>query len=110
MHRWNHLKNVKWSTFTVVHVIELKCLLFQKTAIECLSQGESSSHYLPLMVLSNRSEVVSGPGQDGNRQLYPQYLATVRAQINFSKQVHDALILAAENIHQSSHTREETKI
>ena len=66
----------------------------QKTAIECLTQGASSQRYLPLNVLPTRTEPV--PGQEG--LLYPQYLATVRAQIAFAKQVHDALMAAVQTI------------
>lgn len=66
----------------------------QKTAIECVTQGASSQRYLPLNVLPTRTEPV--PGQEG--LLYPQYLATVRAQIAFAKQVHDALMAAVQTI------------
>ncbi|KAJ1527488.1 hypothetical protein ONE63_007461 [Megalurothrips usitatus] len=68
--------------------------LHLKTAIECLTQGASSQRYLPLNVLPTKTEPI--PGQDG--LLYPQYLNTVRAQIQFAKQVHDILMLAVQNI------------
>lgn len=68
--------------------------LHLKTAIECLTQGASSQRYLPLNVLPTRTEPL--PGQDG--LLYPQYLATVRLQIQFAKQVHDTLMRAVQTL------------
>ncbi|XP_026279401.1 mediator of RNA polymerase II transcription subunit 29 [Frankliniella occidentalis] len=68
--------------------------LHLKTAIECLNQGASSQRYLPLNVLPTRTE--HQPGQEG--LLYPQYLATVKAQIQFAKQMHDILIMAVQNL------------
>lgn len=68
--------------------------LHLKTAIECLTQGASSQRYLPLNVLPTRTEPL--PGQDG--LLYPQYLATVRAQVQFAKQVHDILMVAVQSL------------
>ena len=68
--------------------------LHLETAIECLTQGASSQRYLPLNVLPTRTE--PAPGQDG--LLYPQYLNTVRAQMAFAKQVHDALMVAVQNL------------
>lgn len=72
----------------------LICSSTQKTAIECLTQGASSQRYLPLNVLPTRTEPL--PGQDG--LLYPQYLATVRAQVQFAKQVHDTLMVAVQSL------------
>lgn len=70
--------------------------LFQKTSIECLNQGSSSQRYLPLPVQPTRTEPLSS--QDASTLTYPQYLATVRAQVAYAKEVHDMLLLAAQNI------------
>lgn len=69
--------------------------LHLKTSIECLSQGASSQRYLPLPVATTRMEPL--PGQEGTLT-YPQYLATVRAQLAYTKEVQDCLITAAQNL------------
>ncbi|RZF48158.1 hypothetical protein LSTR_LSTR009847 [Laodelphax striatellus] len=74
--------------------------LHLKTAAECLNQGSSSQRYLPLMVNQTRLEPL--PGQDGNQLTYPQYLATVRAQVMYAKEIHDMLLAAAQNIQNTS--------
>ncbi|PSN42758.1 Mediator of RNA polymerase II transcription subunit 29 [Blattella germanica] len=65
-----------------------------KTSIECLSQGAASQRYLPLQVALTRTDPM--PGQE--ILTYPQYLATVRAQVGFAKEVHDMLVGAAQNV------------
>ncbi|KAJ9574708.1 hypothetical protein L9F63_008121 [Diploptera punctata] len=68
--------------------------LHLKTSIECLSQGSASQRYLPLQVALTRTDPI--PGQE--MLTYPQYLATVRAQVSFAKEVHDMLVGAAQNV------------
>ncbi|XP_039288438.1 mediator of RNA polymerase II transcription subunit 29 [Nilaparvata lugens] len=74
--------------------------LHLKTAAECLNQGNSSNRYLPLNVVTTRLEPL--PGQDPSQLTYPQYLATVRAQVIYAKEIHDMLLAAAHNIQNPS--------
>lgn len=69
----------------------------QKTSIECLNQGASSQRYLNMTVTPQRSEPVPGQ-QEMNTLTYPQYLATVRTQVSFAKELHDMLLAAAQNV------------
>lgn len=68
----------------------------QKTAQECLSQGSSSARYLQFPVAPTRTEPIGY--QDGNSLTYPQYLATVRAQVAYAKEIHDSLTATAQTI------------
>lgn len=61
-----------------------------------MNQGASSQRYLPLTVMSTRTDPI--PTQDMSALTYPQYLATVRAQVLYAKEVHDMLFAAAQNI------------
>lgn len=70
--------------------------LHLKTSIECLNQGASSQRYLHLTVTPTRTEPL--PSQDGSTLTYPQYLATVRTQVAYAKEIHDMLLAAAQNI------------
>lgn len=70
--------------------------LHLKTSIECLAQGAASQRYLPLPVALTRTDPL--PNQEGAALTYPQYLATVRAQVSFAKEVHDMLESAAQNM------------
>lgn len=57
----------------------------------------SSSHrYLPVLVAPTRTDPLPPP-QEGTLT-YPQYLATVRAQVNYAKEVHDMLLQAVQNL------------
>ncbi|XP_075227608.1 mediator complex subunit intersex [Lycorma delicatula] len=76
--------------------------LHLKTSIECLNQGASSHRYLPLTVNPTRIEPL--PTQDGNTLTYPQFLATVRSQVAYAKEVHDMLLSAAQNIQNTTAT------
>ncbi|KAF5304426.1 hypothetical protein FQR65_LT07956 [Abscondita terminalis] len=69
--------------------------LHLKTSIKCLSQGESSNRYLQLPVAPTRNENLGIPD---NTLTYPQFLSTVNAQIAFTKEIHDTLVAAAQNI------------
>ncbi|XP_073970421.1 mediator complex subunit intersex [Rhodnius prolixus] len=71
--------------------------LHLKTSIECLNQGASSQRYLNMTVTPQRSEPVPGQ-QEMNTLTYPQYLATVRTQVSFAKELHDMLLAAAQNV------------
>lgn len=68
---------------------------FQKTSIKCLSQCESSNRYLHLPVAPTRNESI---GMPDNTLTYPQYLATANAQVAYTKEIHDTLVAAAQNI------------
>jgi len=70
--------------------------LHLKTSIECLNQSASSQRYLNISVTPTRTETM--PNQDLSSLTYPQYLATVRTQVAFAKEVHDMLLAAAQNI------------
>jgi len=78
-----------------LHWLDYWSCCFQKTSIECLAQGAASQRYLPLPVALTRTDPL--PNQEGAALTYPQYLATVRAQVSFAKEVHDMLESAAQN-------------
>ncbi|XP_065160653.1 mediator of RNA polymerase II transcription subunit 29 [Atheta coriaria] len=69
--------------------------LHLKTSIKAISQGESSSRYLPMPVVPTRTENL---GISDNTLTYPQYLATVNAQVSYAKEIHNTLVAAAQNI------------
>ncbi|CAH1171314.1 unnamed protein product [Phaedon cochleariae] len=69
--------------------------LHLKTSLKCLSQQESSNRYLPLAVAPTRSESLS---LNDNTLTYPQFLATANAQVSYTKEIHDTLVAAAQNI------------
>ncbi|KAK9498608.1 hypothetical protein O3M35_003202 [Rhynocoris fuscipes] len=71
--------------------------LHLRTSIECLNQGSSSQRYLNMNVTPQRSEPIPGQ-QEMNTLTYPQYLATVRTQVAFAKELHDMLLAAAQNV------------
>lgn len=79
----------------IIFKIPYNRFYFQKTSIKCLTQAESSNRYLNLPVAPTRSENVS---LQDNTLTYPQYLATATAQVAFTKEIHDTLIAAAQNI------------
>lgn len=60
--------------------------LHLRTSIECLGQNMSSVRYMPVGV-STRSENVGVP----DTLTYPQYLMTVRAQVQYVKSIYDML-------------------
>ncbi|KAK6631679.1 hypothetical protein RUM43_013743 [Polyplax serrata] len=70
--------------------------LHLKTASECLTQGSSSARYLQFPVAPTRTEPLGY--QDGNSLTYPQYLATVRTQVAYAKEIHDSLAATAQTI------------
>lgn len=70
--------------------------LHLKTSIQCMQQSGASQRYMPVHVATTRFEPFL-PIENGQIS-YPQYLATVRTQISYAKDVHDTLICAAQNI------------
>lgn len=84
--------------FSICDQIELHL----KTAILCLHQNSASQRYLPTNVMT--ASITPIPINDNNNALsYPQYLATVRQQIGYAKDIHDTLICAAQNISPSDY-------
>ncbi|KAL3284656.1 hypothetical protein HHI36_018810 [Cryptolaemus montrouzieri] len=71
--------------------------LHLKTSIKCLSQAESSNRYLNLTVSVGppRNENMS---LNDNTLTYPQFLSTAVSQVAFTKEIHDTLVAAAQNI------------
>ncbi|KAJ8976911.1 hypothetical protein NQ317_014083 [Molorchus minor] len=69
--------------------------LHLKTSIKCLTQQESSNRYLHLPITTTRSEPL---GLNDNNLPYPQFLATASAQVAYTKEIHDTLVAAAQNI------------
>ncbi|XP_066159119.1 mediator of RNA polymerase II transcription subunit 29-like [Euwallacea fornicatus] len=69
--------------------------LHLKTSVKCLSQAESSNRYLNVPVIPMRSEPM---GMNENSLTYPQFLATVGAQVTYTKEIHETLLAAAQNI------------
>lgn len=69
--------------------------LHLKTSIKCLSQCESGNRYLHLPVNPTRSESI---GMADNTLTYPQFLAAANAQVAYTKEIHDTLVAAAQNI------------
>ncbi|XP_072767844.1 mediator of RNA polymerase II transcription subunit 29-like [Anoplolepis gracilipes] len=88
-HRFNkHMEEF----YSICDQIELHL----KTSVECLSQNNSSLRYLPMSVITNRTDTVNT--QEGPALSYPQFLMTVRAQIAFARDVHDAFMSHARAI------------
>ncbi|XP_046403669.1 mediator of RNA polymerase II transcription subunit 29 [Ischnura elegans] len=94
--------------------------LHLKTSIACVSQGGSSQRYLPLPVALTRTEAspsvvnptpaspqvaAAGTNQGGDPSgggasvlTYSQFLATVRAQVSYAREIHHELVAAAQNV------------
>lgn len=71
--------------------------LHLKTSIKCINQSSSAQRYLPLQVATTRMDSVPGMPDTGTLT-YPQFLATVSAQVAYTKEIHDTLVAAAQNI------------
>ncbi|CAG9857468.1 unnamed protein product [Phyllotreta striolata] len=69
--------------------------LHLKTSLKCLTQQESSQKYLNLPVAPTKTESL---GLNDNTLTYPQFLATATAQVAYTKEIHDTLVAAAQNI------------
>lgn len=61
-----------------------------------MQQSAAAQRYLPVPVMPTRVEPM--PPTDTGPISYPQYLSTVRTQIGYTKDLHDTLIHAAQNI------------
>lgn len=70
--------------------------LHLKTSIQCMQQSSAAQRYLPVHVATTRVDPL--PPMENGPISYPQYLATVRTQISYAKDIHDTLICAAQNI------------
>ncbi|XP_008545109.1 mediator of RNA polymerase II transcription subunit 29 [Microplitis demolitor] len=88
-HRFN--KNME-EFYSICDQIELHL----KTSIECLSQNASSVRYFPMPVMPTRTEAI--PAQEGPALTYPQFLMTVKAQVSFLREIHDALMTASNSL------------
>lgn len=88
-HRFN--KNME-EFYSICDQIELHL----KTSVECLSQNSSSVRYLPMSVITTRTDTVST--QEGPALSYPQFLMTVRAQVAYAREIHDTLMSHARAI------------
>lgn len=64
-----------------------------------MQQSSAAQRYLPVPVVSTRVEPM--PTNDNGAISYPQYLGAVRTQISYTKDLHDTLIHAAQNISSS---------
>ena len=68
--------------------------MLQRLAIECNNQTADSNKMTPIPVQGRLSKPDPPPGQQGNQpesQPYPQYLSTVKAQVNAARDIHDTL-------------------
>lgn len=86
-HRFN--KNME-EFYSICDQIELHL----RTSIECLSQNSSSVRYMPVSVIPIRAENI-GVQEALN---YPQYLMTVRTQVQYIRDVYETLNHAARAI------------
>ncbi|XP_030387195.1 mediator of RNA polymerase II transcription subunit 29 [Scaptodrosophila lebanonensis] len=73
--------------------------LHLKTAMQCMQQSTSSQHYLPAAVTAMRVEPYHE--NPGGPISYPTYLSLARIHVQSSKDIHDTLISAAQNISQA---------
>jgi mediator of RNA polymerase II transcription subunit 29 len=86
-HRFN--KNME-EFYSVCDQIELHL----RTSIECLAQNSSSVRYMPVSVIPIRTENI-GVQEALN---YPQYLMTVRTQVQYIRDIYNTLYNAARAI------------
>uniref|UniRef100_U5ENQ5 Mediator of RNA polymerase II transcription subunit 29 n=1 Tax=Corethrella appendiculata TaxID=1370023 RepID=U5ENQ5_9DIPT len=70
--------------------------LHLKTAKLCMQQAANSHQYLPIGITATRLEPI--PPESGNTLSFTQYLDLVKMQINYTKDIHDTLICAPQNI------------
>jgi mediator of RNA polymerase II transcription subunit 29 len=75
--------------FSICDQIELHLV----TAKKCIQQANSSQMYLPVPVVPVRNE-----SMQENALTYSQYLELVKTQISYAKDIHDTLLMAAQNI------------
>lgn len=73
--------------------------LYLKTAIDCLSQNSSAHRYLPVNIGPARVEAIPGSQETIN---YTQYLLTVKSQLQYAQEIHNALLNASQVISTSN--------
>ncbi|XP_070497153.1 mediator of RNA polymerase II transcription subunit 29-like [Chironomus tepperi] len=76
--------------YSICDQIELHLI----TAKKCTEQAYASQVYLPVPVVPTRSENMA----QENALTYMQYLDLVKTQITYAKEIHDTLLMAAQNI------------
>lgn len=64
------------------------------TAKKCIQQANASQVYLPVPIVPIRNETLA----QENALTYAQYLELVKTQITYAKEIHDTLVMAAQNI------------
>lgn len=69
--------------------------LHLRTSLECTIQKRGGDRYLQYDVEPTRTEHMA---YQDNKFSYPHYLATVRAQVAYVKEIHDSLTATAQNI------------
>ncbi|KAJ8687430.1 hypothetical protein QAD02_023224 [Eretmocerus hayati] len=82
-------KNIE-EFFAICDQIELHL----KTSIECINQHSMSTRYMPVNVNPLRIDNIPSP----DALNYPQYLMTARSQVQYTRDVHNALSNAARSI------------
>ncbi|KAG5666716.1 hypothetical protein PVAND_014730 [Polypedilum vanderplanki] len=63
------------------------------TAKKCIQQANASQVYLPVPVVPRNENIAQE-----NALTYTQYLELVKTQITYAKEIHDTLLMAAQNI------------
>jgi mediator of RNA polymerase II transcription subunit 29 len=63
------------------------------TAKKCIQQANASQVYLPVPVVPRNENM-----PQENALTYSQYLELVKTQITYAKEIHDTLLMAAQNI------------
>lgn len=65
------------------------------TAKKCIQQASNAQVYLPVPVVPQKNESIP---QENATLSYGQFLELVNTQITYAKDVHDTLVMAAQNI------------
>lgn len=76
--------------------------LHLRTSIECLGQNSAAVKYMPVSVIPSRTEIV-GSGVPPDALTYPQYLMTVKSQVQYTKDIYNLLYNAAHSLTPSEH-------
>ena len=75
--------------YSICDQIELHLL----TSKKCIQQANASQTYLPVPVVPRNENMAQE-----NVLTYTQYLDLVKTQITYAKEIHDTLLMAAQNI------------
>lgn len=67
--------------------------LHLRTSIECLGQNSSANRYMPVNVIPVRNENIAVEALS-----YPQYLSTVRSQVQFTRDIYNTIYNASRTI------------